>query len=330
MLGIFFSVFIAFFATILIARPTIHYLYKIGLIVKDLHKKGQPPVTLSGGLIVLFGFLLGTMSFIFFTTFVPSETIPLDTRQLNLLFAGLLSIIVITFIGFIDDFFINKSKDSAIGLNQWQKPLLTVIAAIPLMVVNAGTQDLIIPFIGHINLGILYPLFLVPVVVVGASNMVNMFGGFNGLESGLGIIYLASLGLFAYIHERHIAAIIALMVFLPLLIFFYYNKVPAKIIAGNSLTYLLGGTLATIAIIGNIEKAAFIISIPFFAEASLKFRGKLKKTTVGYEKNGKIYSQYAKIYSLPHFFMNGKYTEKQIVYFMFCIELIFALAIWVV
>ena len=92
----------------------------------------------------------------------------------------------------------------------------------------------------------------------------------------------------------------------------------------DSLTYLLGGVLASMAILGNIEKAALIVSIPFFIEIILKLRGKLKKQSYGKIVDGRIYSLYNKIYSLPHFFtIKGRYTEKQVVFFVCFIELVF-------
>ena len=323
---------IGFLSTLLTAKFFIRYLRGIGLVVKDQHKEGLPLVPISGGLLVLFGFLMGTMMFVFFRTFVPSPetSIVLNTETLDLLFASVISIMLVTLVGFIDDLMIGKTKDAAIGLNQWQKPLLTVVAAVPLMVIDAGTTQTIIPFFGKVNLGILYPLLAIPIGFIGAANMVNMLGGLNGLESGLGIIYFGSLGLFSFYHERYIAALLCLMVFLPLLVFFYYNKYPAKIFPGNSLTYLMGGTLAAVAIVGDIEKAALIISAPFFLELILKLRGKLKKPTVGYMKDGKVYSRHDKIYSIPHLFMNGRFTEKQVVYFVIGIEVVFAVLIWVV
>ena len=46
-------------------------------------------------------------------------------------------------------------------------------------------------------------------------------------------------------------------------------------------------------------------------------------------KSGKIYSYHEKIYSIPHIFSRtGKYTEKQITYFMLLIELVFSSLIW--
>ena len=321
-------------ATYLATPWLIRYLTKIDLVVKDQNKRHKPLVPLSGGLAVFAGFFVGLMVFLFLRTFFDGGRVYLlilNNDSLVLLFAGFISIFLVTLIGFLDDILINRSKEKSTGLKQWQKPLLTLIAAVPLMVTNAGTSSMSLPFFGEIKLGIIYPLILIPIGFVGAANMVNMFAGFNGLEVGMGITYLFSLGLFAFMHDRYVAALIALMVFTSLCVFWLFNKYPAKILPGDSLTYLLGGTLASIAILGNLEKAALIISIPFFIEFFLKMRSNLSADTFGVYVNGKIRSKYDEIYSIPHFLTRtGNYTEKQIVKYMIALTVFFSLLIWVV
>lgn len=321
------------FLTVYFLTPWwIKYLKKINLEVKDQNKENTPLVTLSAGLPVLAGLLIGSFFFIFIRTFISKAEfgLILDAQNLLFLFAGMISLFIITLVGFLDDLVIESKKDTSIGLKQWQKPLLTLSAAIPLMVVSAGNTDMGIPFIGVINFGILYPLLLVPIGVVGAANMVNMLAGFNGMETGMAIIYLSSLGLFSYVNQSYIAALIALVTVAALVAFYLYNKTPAKILPGDSLTYLIGGTLAVIAILGNQERAALIISIPFFAEFFLKLRSKFKAQSYGYMKDGKIHSRSGKeIYSLVHFFSRtGTFTEKQITYFMMVVTLVFSTLIW--
>ena len=332
-LFVFFFGFLAFLVTLLIIPYFIRFLTKIGLIVKDQNKESKSLIPISGGMPVLIGIVIGMMGFIFLRTFFPESSIGLvlDNRNLNLLFASLISILLITIIGFFDDLLVNKTNDNAIGLNRWQKPLLTIIAAVPLMVVKAGQSTMLLPFFGRIDLGWIYALVFVPIGVIGASNMVNMLAGYNGLESGLGLIYFGSLGLFAYVNKSYMGALIALIIFCALLAFYFYNKFPAKIFPGNSLTYLLGGGLACVAIIGDIEKAALIISIPFILEFVLKLRGGFKKQSYGEFKDGKLRSLYDKIYSIPHFFTRtGRFSERKLVYCIYLIEIIFAALIWVI
>lgn len=330
---IYFVGIISFLTVLYITKWLIRYLRRIDLIVLDQNKEDKPTVPVSGGLGVMVGIFAGIMVYIFFRTFFPNGGSILQPNDDNLvlIFAAVISILVITLVGFIDDLLVKKSKESTAGLKQWQKPLLTLGAAIPLMVINAGISTMYIPLIGRIDVGLLYPLLIVPIGVVGAANMVNLLAGLNGLETGLGIIYFGMLGLYAFVNNSMVAALIAFVVFVSLIAFLFYNRVPAKILPGDSLTYLMGGALASIAIIGNMEKAALIISIPFFIEFLLKLRGKFKKQSYGYGKNGKVHSQYKEIYSIPHIFMRtGRFTEQQVVYFVWAIQLFFACLIWFV
>ncbi len=332
---ILFSVILSFVTAWLLIPWLIRYLKRINIVVHDANKENQPLVPISGGLAVFFGFFIGIMFFIFYRKFFPNlgfaYDLDLDSQELLLLFGGLLTIFIITLIGFLDDLIIKPSKEASSGLRQWQKPLLTLIASVPLMAVNAGVTTMAFPFLDKVNFGILYPLVLVPIGIVGASNMVNMLAGFNGMETGMGIINLGMLGLYAFVHERYVAALIAVIICPALLAFYYYNRYPAKILPGDSLTYLIGGAMAVIAIIGNIERAALVLSIPFLIEFFLKARKRFNADSFGYYKDGKIFSKYDKIYSIPHIFTRtGKFTEKQITYFMMGIAFFFSLLIWVV
>ena len=200
------------------------------------------------------------------------------------------------------------------------------------MVVNAGASAMWLPLIGRTELGLFYPLILIPIGVIGAANMVNMLAGINGLETGMGIIYTGTLGLYAYVNGSETATLFALLIFASLMAFYTFNKYPAKILPGDSLTYLLGGSIAVIAILGNIERAAIIASIPFFIEFILKWRSRFKAKSYGYYYKGKIKSYHEnKIYSLIHLLTRkGKYTERQITTFFIVLEVIFCLLIWVV
>lgn len=319
---------IGFLVTSIITPKIIKYLVRMKMLVRDMNKKDKPLVPISGGLAVAIGLFIGLMSFIFAHTFLNHG----GATDLIGLFAAIATILLVTFIGFIDDLTVRLDKEDAyIGLKQWQKPLLTFFAVIPLMVINAGVSNIMLPGIRRVYLGLLYPLVIVPIGFIGATNMVNLLEGYNGIATGMGIVYTGMLGLFAYTHGSYTASLIAFVTFGCLLAFYRYNKYPARVLPGNTLTYLLGGVIATIAIIGNIEKAALIVSIPFFIEFILKMRGKLKKQSYGvYYKDGKVKSIYKKIYSIPHIFARtGKFTEKQITWFMILIALFFSLLIWV-
>ena len=329
---------ISFLVVLFITPWSIRYLKRIKLVSRDQNKKDKPLVPISGGMAIMSGLFMGIMSFIFLNTFFPdNQILTLNEKILMLLLSGLISIIMITLVGFIDDLL--RIEDGVhVGLRQWQKPLLTLVAAIPLIVVNSGISTVLIPFLGRIDVGLIYPLLFIPMGVVGAANMVNMLAGFNGLETGLGMIITGMLGIYGYLNiedqffsERVAAVIISAVVFSALFGFYFFNRFPAKILPGDSLTYLIGGAIASIAIIGNLEKAALIASIPFFIEFILKVRGRLKNQSFGYYYNGKIKSFYREVYSIPHILTKtGRFTEKQVVYFIWGIELFFSSLIWVI
>lgn len=325
------SVIAAFVATYFLTPYFIRYFKAIKLIGIDLHKKGKPVVPTSVGIPVTTGILAGLFIFIALETFAVKS---LGAVNLTNLLAVITSIMIIAFVGIFDDLNISRRKvmnekggerDIRVGLPQWLKPLLTLPAAIPLMAVNAGVSTLTVPFFGSVNFGLAYPLLIVPIVVVIASNIINMIGGFNGVEIGMGLIYTFALGIFA-LRLGNFSAVIFLVTFAALLGVWKFNFFPAKILPGDSLTYLLGSVVAAGVIIGNMEKIGIIVMVPFLIEAILKARSGFKASSLGkLRPDGRLDPPYGKnIYSLTHVIMNlGKFTEKQVVLIMMIIQFAF-------
>jgi UDP-N-acetylglucosamine--dolichyl-phosphate N-acetylglucosaminephosphotransferase len=320
------SAIVTFFVT----PYTIKYFRFIGLTTTDVHKKNKPLVPSSAGVPLVAGIMAGLLVYVFLSVFIWKQS-----TQLVSLFASMTSILIIMFSGFIDDLNTKQVKvagyiEGKRGLKAWQKPLLTLPAAFPLMAIMAGSTSMNLPLIGTVNFGIFYPLIIVPIGVVGASNMINMLGGYNFLEGGMGLVYTFSLGLFAYLHGNFIASIIFLTTFGALCGIARYNFYPAKILPGDSLTYSLGAIVAVGAIIGNMEKAVIITMLPFIIQGILKFYSRFK---LGYfasdlgilQKDGKIKSKYKNIYSWTHLLMKLNLTEKQIVLTMIGIQIVFAI-----
>lgn len=288
------SVALSFIITFLILPYWIKRATQHGLVLPDVHKPDKRQIPGLGGLIVVFSIVIGTMAYIALHTFYYN-----NTSSRLYIFAAATSILLAGLIGLVDDLLGRK-----IGLRQYQKPILTLIVALPLMVINAGESVMNLPVIGTTNLGLVYPLILIPLGVVGASNAFNMIAGMNGLEAGMGLIVTATLGLIAYDTGSTTAAIIASCTFFALLAFFYYNIYPARILPGNAFTYSIGTSIATIAILGNIEKYALILFIPYYIEFLLKIRGLMQKETlVNIKQDGTLIHKYSKWYSLPHIIM---------------------------
>ena len=323
------STIISFFTTFVITPYLIQFLYAANVVGLDLHKKKKPKLPVSGGICVAAGILAGLLSYVGIKTFVYGD----QMNSINLL-AVISSILIVTFVGLFDDLNVSSKMkkikgylDIRIGLPQWFKSLLTLPAAIPLMVISAGVTTMGIPFIGNINFGILYPLLIIPIGVVATSNAVNLLGGFNGSEAGMGIVYTLSLGIFALLLGIETSAVIFLTCSASLIAFLKYNWYPAKILPGDSLTYLLGSLVATGVIVGNMEKIGLIVMFPFIIEFFLKAGSRFKASCLGkVGKDGKMVPPYGKrIFSWTHIVMNlGKLTEKQVAIILIAIELCFA------
>jgi UDP-N-acetylglucosamine--dolichyl-phosphate N-acetylglucosaminephosphotransferase len=318
------SMIVSFATTYIITPYLIRFLRAVGVVGTDLHKIGKPRLPSSGGICVAAGIIAGLLSYVGISTFIW------ETEAFTIPLLGVISsILLVTFVGLIDDLNVKAKKvgDVRVGLPQWIKPLLTLPAAVPLMVLNAGVTTMTVPLLGTVNFGILYPLFIVPLGVVGASNMVNMLGGFNGAEAGMGIVYLLGLGIFALITGSS-SSVIFLIAAGALIAFMKFNWFPAKILPGDSLTYLLGAVVAVGVIVGNMEKIGVFMMIPFFIEFMLKLRSRFKAKSTGLiQKDGTIKSIYGgKIYSLTHVIMRfGRLKEKQIAGALILMEIIFVI-----
>jgi UDP-N-acetylglucosamine--dolichyl-phosphate N-acetylglucosaminephosphotransferase len=325
-LYVFISLIIGLLATLLITPKFMILLERIGLVGTDIQKLNKPSLPEMGGLPILVGTLSSIFTFIWLISFLSNDQISLVH-----ILAAISTIMIITIIGILDDLssLIKSKSFKRIGLKQWQKPLLTLPAAIPLMAIMAGQTKMSIPFIGTIEFGILYPLVLVPIAIVGASNATNMLAGLNGLEAGLGTVILSTLGIYAYVSGSIEASLIAFSVAVSLLAFLYYNWYPSKIFPGDSLTYMIGATIATVAIIGNIEKIAFLAFIPWFIEFVLKARSRFKAESFGkIMPNKTLEAPYNKIYSLTHIPMKlGKFKEWQISTMLIGAEIILCISI---
>jgi phospho-N-acetylmuramoyl-pentapeptide-transferase len=140
-----------------------------------------------------------------------------------------------------------------------------------------------VPFVKDflINLGILMAPFMV-LVIVGASNAVNLTDGLDGLAIVPVMIAGASFGLIAYLagnlvfanylQINHVPGAGELVVFCGALIgaglgFLWFNAPPARVFMGDTGSLALGGALGTIAVVTKHELVLAVIGGLFVLEA---------------------------------------------------------------
>ncbi len=309
---------VSFAVTYFLTPRWISAAHRIGLVGKDMNKFSKPEVAEMGGIAVVSGFVAGVLSYIGLSTFYFHQD-----KYLIYILAVLTTVLIIAIIGMLDDILGWK-----IGLKQWQKPLLTLVAALPMMVVNAGQSSMSLPVIGNVDFGILYPLVIIPIGIAGAANGFNMLAGYNGLEAGMGIVILSTMGYIAWKFNMGWVTIIAVCMVFALLAFLRYNWFPARVFPGDTLTYSVGALIACVAILGNMEKVAVVLYLPYFVEFILKARSKFKAESFGKPDERDVFIVQSKVNSLPHLIINmGMRREPKVVLSIVGLEFVICMVV---
>jgi UDP-N-acetylglucosamine--dolichyl-phosphate N-acetylglucosaminephosphotransferase len=300
-----------FFSALLIPR-----LKHFGFTGKDVNKEGRPEVPEMGGISIVVGFSAGILLAIMLNTF--------DGIEFNIVYvlAGLLTVHTLSFIGIIDDL---------LDVPQWAKAFIPLVSAVPLIAVKAaGSTEMAIPFIGLVDLGILYILILVPVGVAVASNLTNMLAGFNGMEAGMGAVIFACMAVLAAMH----GSVEMLVLFIPmlgaLLGFLPKNWFPAKVFPGDVGTLPIGAVLATGVIIGNLESAGALILLIFVADFFIKLANRFPSSNWwGELKDGKLYPLGGRVRSLCQLIMKaaGGIEEQKLVMLLISAQLVLGILV---
>jgi len=318
-LYLFFVFLCALIVTAAILPRFIKRMGKRRLVGIDMNKYGKPKIPELGGIAVWLGFSAGIMLSIFFSRYLNSFGIELIT-----LLAGFSTIAIIGFLGLVDDLIGWKN-----GMRQYQHALVPMFAALPLMAININAPDFYIPFLGYIGFGIFYSLILVPIGITGASNATNMLAGFNGLEAGLGILIIGTLTALALVSGQPEAAIIGIALLGALAGFIYFNWFPARVFGGDSLTLMVGAGIASIAIIGDLEKLGILLLALYFVELVYKARHKFQSECFGIPQKDGTLRPSPKGGSLTHWVMRrGKFTETRVVLIILSMQAVICITVF--
>jgi phospho-N-acetylmuramoyl-pentapeptide-transferase len=189
-------------------------------------------------------------------------------------------------LGFVDDYR-KVTKRNAKGLaGRWKLVGQAVIAAavaVALYDLPGYTTTLQIPFLKGLapDLGLFYVPFAV-LVIVGASNAVNLTDGLDGLAIGPTLIAAATFLLFAYLAGNvktaqylqitYIRGAGELAIFCGAMVgaslgFLWFNTYPAQVFMGDIGSLALGGALGTLAVMTKNEMLLAIVGGVFVVEA---------------------------------------------------------------
>ncbi|MEM2875348.1 MAG: hypothetical protein QXL67_00110 [Candidatus Bathyarchaeia archaeon] len=151
------------------------------------------------------------------------------------------------FMGLLDDW---------IDLRWRYKALTPLIASLPLVTMRKGETVMATYFFGKIDFGIYFYLVVTPLIITVTTNTVNQLGGLNGLETICPSIVMV--GLMASSPKR-----VMLIVPLATYIILSYFNYKGRIFVGNVGSFSAGITLASFAILSNIEQTLLISISPY-------------------------------------------------------------------
>jgi len=282
----------------------------LGITGVDIHKPDAPERAEMGGLAILAAAFVGCGILLVGGLGVGSAIVgPLATLGL------------VGCVGVIDD---------ARGIRQRTKPALLVIASIPLAYSLLGRAVIVLPLMGAVQLGLLYPLLVVPLAVTTSSNFTNMLAGFNGLEAGIATIGLATVSILAWFNGAPEIAALGLVMSAAFVGFLALNWFPAKIFPGDTGTLISGAALATVGLVGGVETAAVILSIPAAMDFTLKmlsrnpFQGRREFGNTSVDSGGLLSAP--PYPALAHAFLRvGRLSEKRLVISILAMEAVYAI-----
>jgi UDP-N-acetylglucosamine--dolichyl-phosphate N-acetylglucosaminephosphotransferase len=299
------SFIVSLITTIITVPWLINKLAEKGFIGIDKNKLSKPKIPEMGGLAVVIGFVAGVSTFL-----VINKVVGEGENDYAFLAAPLLAVVGAALTGIMDDLF---------GLRQRIKAVIPFLFAIPVGVYIADKTTMSFIFT-TVDFGVMMVL-IAPFGVTCAANAANMLEGFNGLGTGLGIIITLTLIIISLFHNADDSLLLLFPLLGALIAFILFNRFPAKIFPGDTLTLFMGATIACAAIVGDLKTIVAILFIPMILEFFLKLRGHFRGENYGIPDKEGYLTYEERIESLTHLFMKGKkIKEQKLVFIIWGIE----------
>lgn len=259
---IFFTTLMAFLISVLLSPVFIPFLrrLKFGQSIREegpkSHQKKSGTPTM-GGLIILVSIIASTL--------VMAGKFAEPTVRIYLL---LLVTIGFGLLGFLDDF-IKVVMKRNLGLTSKQKLLGQILVAVIFYVVFRHfhlSSEVSIPFTDKsVDFGWFY-FVIILLWLVGFSNAVNLTDGLDGLVSGTAAIAFGAFAVLAWNQSQADVALFSVAVVGAVLGFLVFNAHPAKVFMGDTGSLALGGAIAAISILTNLEILLIVIGGVFVIE----------------------------------------------------------------
>ncbi len=233
---------------------------------KEKHKRNIP--TMAG--ILIWGAVL--IMTLFFNLNRSQTWLPLFT------------LVSIGILGIVDDIVNVKSSNGHAGLKAKIKMIWLILIALSgalWFYFKLDYNMISVPFIGNFNIGWLYILLFI-LVIISSANAVNITDGLDGLSGGLLATSFFAFLIIAFFQGNYgIAAFCGTLVG-AILAYTWFNIFPARFFMGDTGAVSLGATLGVVAMLTNSVLVLPIIGLVFVMEtlsvilqlSSKKIRGK--------------------------------------------------------
>ena len=271
----------AFFLAVFLTPILTHYLYKYKMwkkkarnealgggetpIFNQMHKDKEVGTPRMGGILVWAIALIIILLFFFISKIFPSDL----TNKLNFLSRGqtwlpLFTLITASLIGLIDDVLQVRGKGSytAGGMSLAKRILIVIVIGLIgawWFYAKLEVSSIIVPFLGEINLGLLFiPIFVLAMLAMFSGGVID---GIDGLSGGIfAAIFSAYAGIAFFQNQIDLAAFCAVITG-GLLAFLWFNIPPARFYMGE--TGILGLT-TTLTVVAFLTKSVIVLPIIAF------------------------------------------------------------------
>lgn len=282
---------------------------KVGQIERDdgpqSHLKKQGTPTMGGIIMIVTMILMVTGAYIFLSMQGQNETA-------NRLIPMLILTIGFGLIGFIDDFKKLVLKNTK-GLKPSYKMLgLLVISVIYVVYLVEGLHIGTDTYIPILKTYITIPFYLyIPfaiIVILAATNAVNLTDGIDGLSSSVSAIIITCLTVIGIMAGMKEISVFGSIVIGATLGFLMFNLHPAKVFMGDTGSLLLGGVISAIALYLKMPLLLLVIAlIPVLETLSVMIQ------VLYFKKTGKRFFKMAPLHH--HFELQGWKESKVVIVF---------------
>ncbi|MBJ6308447.1 undecaprenyl/decaprenyl-phosphate alpha-N-acetylglucosaminyl 1-phosphate transferase, partial [Staphylococcus aureus] len=211
----------------------------------NFRKVHTKPISVMGGTVILFSFLIG----IWIGHPIETEIKPL-----------IIGAIIMYVLGLVDDIY---------DLKPYIKLAGQIAAALVVAFYGVTIDFISLPMGTTIHFGFLsIPITVIWIVAI--TNAINLIDGLDGLASGVSAIGLITIGFIAILQANIFITMICCVLLGSLIGFLFYNFHPAKIFLGDSGALMIGFIIGFLSLLGfkNITIIALffpivILAVPF-------------------------------------------------------------------